>query len=176
MRIQGHVAEGMVVAAVTVAVVQPQLHVADRAMLLGAVAGGLPDLDIVFYWLKKRSLDVGNDFRHHTWVTHTFPFYLIPALLFHIMAGPERPEWQFYAAVFALASATHLAQDMWGSGDGIMALYPFTRRMYGWALTGTHGRDWVRSYLKGPVYKVEIAAMVAAAGLVAVRLVFGTWP
>lgn len=159
MRIQGHIAEGLLAGAATVLLVQPEPAIADSVVVISGIAGGLPDLDALFYFAGRRTFRIGTDFRHHTWVTHTFPFYLIPALAAYL-GGEFMGNWhlQLYSLVFALATTLHLLQDMHGSGDGIMLWYPFNRRMVGWQLTGTHGPEWLADYLKGPVYKVELVA------------------
>jgi hypothetical protein len=45
---------------------------------LGTLGGLLPDSDLVIYNTLQQPLALNPDIHHHTWPTHTIPFYLIP--------------------------------------------------------------------------------------------------
>ena len=76
MRIQGHIAGGILATSIALTAIRPSFEVADRLILLGAIGASVPDWDILIYILKKRAFVYDTDFRHHTWITHTFPFYI----------------------------------------------------------------------------------------------------
>jgi hypothetical protein len=173
MRIQGHIAGGVLTTGVVLSILKPPIQVADKLLILGALAGSLPDWDILIYFLKKRAIKYDTDFHHHTWITHTFPFYLVPALILYLVGVFSSTVYlQWSAIVFFLAAATHLVQDMYGSGDGIMVYYPFSRKMEGFELTGTHGPEWMKQYLKSRAFRVEQATVFAAIIFVACYILF----
>jgi len=135
----------------------------NNLSLLSAVAGTIPDWDYLWYVYKKMGIKYEGDFRHHTWITHTFPFYwVISGLIYFVGIVRNKPSLKKQAAVFAVATSTHLAQDMVGSGDGIMALYPLSKNMYGVGLSGLHGKEWNDNYVKSPSYLIEIGLVIVA--------------
>lgn len=163
MRIQGHIAGSILICSVVLTVIRPPIEVADRLLVFAAISGTIPDWDTLFYFVKKRSFTYGKDFRHHTWITHTFFFYAIPSLLIYMWGRYlSLPEIQWYAIVFGLSTSTHLIQDMFGSGDGIMVFYPFNREMKGLDLSRKHGNEWLKHYVHSRAYRVELLIIAAA--------------
>jgi hypothetical protein len=163
MRTQGHVAGGILATGIVLAIIRPPSQIADRLVLLGAIGGSLPDWDTLIYFARNRSFNFGNDLRHHTWITHTLPFYLIPAAIFYYLGlYLSNTELQWMTIVFGVSTTMHLIQDMYGSGDGIMLFYPFSRKMVGVALTGNHGMEWMEQYLQSRAYQVEKITIVLA--------------
>jgi hypothetical protein len=129
-----------------------------RLLILGAAAGTLPDWDYFWYAYQKRGFKYNNDFRHHTWITHTFPFYWLIAGLFYAFGLFKKDKKiKNSSIVLGAATTTHLLQDMLGTGDGIMLYYPFSKKMTGIGLFNLHGDEWERAYIKSPYYLVELA-------------------
>lgn len=164
MKIKGHLAGGWLVTKTIV----NNLKIAERKerknlLALGSFFGILPDLDFIPYVIKKRKVVYENDFRHHTWITHTFPFYLLPALLVFLTGKKKgNRKMENAAKVFAASTSTHLFQDMIGSGDGIMLFYPFSKKMVGIGKSDLHGPDWENHYTNSPYYFVEILITIFA--------------
>lgn len=132
-----------------------------RLLILGTIVGTLPDWDYIWYVIQKGRLAFDSDFRHHTWVTHTFPFYLIPAaLLFLVGTIRKNRDLEHIATIFAASTSIHLILDAIGTADGIMLLYPFSKRMFGIALSGIYGKEGVVHYMNSPVYLVELTLVV----------------
>jgi hypothetical protein len=162
MKIEGHLAGGWLASKAVLGYIKPASK-NERFFLLGlgTLAGFLPDLDFFWYLWKKRGITYESDFRHHTWVTHTFIFYWIPAGLLFIAGSLLGSQKLKHSAVILAAGTTaHLMQDMVGSGDGIMIAYPISRKMVGIGLLGKHGREWLEAYLHSPVYRVELGIIV----------------
>jgi membrane-bound metal-dependent hydrolase YbcI (DUF457 family) len=86
MREPGHIAGGYLVTRQLVKQWQLSEAEKNRLLALGAAAATLPDVDVLLYVLKTRSLELSSDFDHHKWVTHTFPFYLVPGALVYLYA------------------------------------------------------------------------------------------
>jgi hypothetical protein len=129
-----------------------------RLLILGAAAGTLPAWDYFWYAYQKRGFKYNNDFRHHTWITHTFPFYWLIAGLFYAFGLIKKDKKiKNSSIVLGAATTTHLLQDMLGTGDGIMLYYPFSKKMTGIGLFNLHGDEWERAYIKSPYYLVELA-------------------
>ncbi len=131
--------------------------------VLGITGGLLPDLDLGVYQILRTFLRLRLDSQHHTWLTHTFPFYLVPGSLLIVWANhTKRTRLARYFIVLTASTGLHLAQDMFGSGDGIQLLFPFSKRMYGVCLLGVHGREWRARYVRTPIFFVEIVLVLLA--------------
>jgi hypothetical protein len=164
MKIAGHLAGGWLVSRWLIN--KSELPITEKRQLLalGTLAGVLPDLDYLWYAYKKGRFEYKNDFRHHTWISHTFPFYWIPAaVLYGIGVLRRKSKLKLYASFLAAGTTVHLLQDTIGSGDGIMLLYPISKRMYGIGLSGLHGDEWNAKYVESPVYKIELSVCLLAA-------------
>ena len=161
MKIQGHLAGGWLI---TRSILKKKTFTKSerrRLLIIGSVAGVLPDLDYLLYAYNKKGFVYKNDFRHHTWITHTFPFYWVIAS-FIFLGGIlfKRNELKDIARVFAAGASIHLLQDAVGSGDGIMFLFPFSKRMSGLALIGLHGDEWEAKYVKSPIFLLELSIRI----------------
>jgi hypothetical protein len=124
--------------------------------LLGLLGGMLPDLDFIPYALARGRLEMGEDYNHHTWISHALPVYWLAGAagwLWGRKRGDER--LQTASLVLAAAATAHLLQDTIGTVDGIMFAWPFSRRMIVFHSIGTHGRAWVRQYTRDPVFALE---------------------
>lgn len=158
MKIEGHLAGGWLVSRWLTEKLTSNKKEYHRLLFLGTLAGVLPDADYLWYVIKKGRIVYKNDFRHHTWVSHTFPFYWIPAsLLYSIGMLKNKPGLKNIASVLAAGTTIHLLQDTVGSGDGIMLFYPLSKRMDGLGLNGLHGDEWNAKYTKSRIYLVELA-------------------
>lgn len=177
MRVQGHIAGGFLSAGMCVSAIRPAPQVADWLLFVGAFSGALPDLDALYYLIKKPRSANDEDFRHHTWPTHTFPFYVVPGLAVLGAARILGFAWlQWGVVVFLAGTCMHLVQDMFGSGDGIMLFYPFSKRMFGIELTRSHGRSWLLDYRRTRSFLFERVLILVAAAVLCVYIVVRVWP
>ncbi|HEX6384025.1 MAG TPA: metal-dependent hydrolase [Anaerolineae bacterium] len=164
MREVGHLAGGYLVTRQLVEQWQLSEEEKNKLLALGTAAATLPDVDVLLYVLKTRSLELGSDFDHHKWVTHTFPFYVVPGFLVYLYARlVGRAAWRRRAVVVTVAAATHLLQDTIGSGTGLMWAWPFSRRMDGIVVLNVTGKAWREAYRQHPVSWIERLLVVAAA-------------
>ena len=132
-------------------------------LVLGTLSGGLPDLDYLYYAIKSRGIKFGTDFQHHKWISHTFPFYIIPGLFFYFLGETLNASFMSMAAVvITVAATTHLLLDMIGSGDGIMWAWPFSKRMDGVFLLNVHGKEWIEAYARHPISWVENTIVICS--------------
>ena len=163
MKLFGHASGGYLAARLVTKSMDLSDSERKRLLIFGAVAGTLPDWDYLWYAYQKRGFAYSNDFRHHTWITHTFPFHWLITVLFYAF-GLLRKNNKIKngAIVLAAGTTTHLLQDMIGTGDGIMLYYPFSKKMTGIGLLNVHGDEWERAYTKSPYYLVELAFRTAA--------------
>jgi hypothetical protein len=169
MKLFGHISGGYLASRLVTKSMDLSRLERKRLLILGAVAGSLPDWDYFLYACQKRGFKYSNDFRHHTWVTHTFPFHWLITSLFYVF-GLHRKDKRIRnsAIVLVAGTTTHLLQDMIGTGDGIMLYYPFSKKMTGIGLFNLHGDEWERAYTKSPYYLIELA--FGALAIIAVLL------
>ena len=92
---------------------------------LSAVVGLLPDVDGLVALMVRRERPMQRKVQHHRYVTHTPFFYALVTLLLSLVVPPQM------AVLFGALMATHLALDSWATDDGIMWLWPLSRRQFG---------------------------------------------
>ena len=162
MTLFGHIAGGYLVGSVLASHLESNSQRSKWLRLLGACGGLLPDLDGLYYYISRGTFRQGPDFQHHTWITHTFPFYVIPGLLLYIWGKVSKRESLANASLVVTAGAcVHLVQDMFGSGDGIRLFYPFSTKMFGVRLMGVHGEEWRSKYMRDPIFLLEVVITIA---------------
>ena len=159
----GHAAGGYLTGALLAVITKANQRQSRRLRLLGMVGGLSPDFDLVIYSALQQPLALKPDPHHHTWPTHTVPFYLISGGLLAVWARKTQ-HIQLSKDVTALTAGAcaHLLQDMFGSGDGIPLLSPVSTRMFGVHLLGVHGKEWRKRYLRDPIFLLELAVILAA--------------
>jgi len=163
MKLQGHFAGGWLVSRRILKNKDYSKPKRRKLLLLGSLFGILPDLDYLWYAYQKTGFEYSSDFRHHTWISHTFPFYwIISAIIYIFGIYKDNKNIKEIAKLFAAGTSIHLLQDTIGSGDGIMLLYPFSKKMGGIGLLGLHGNEWEAKYVKSPIFIVELIIRVLA--------------
>lgn len=159
----GHAAGGYLTGVLVAKLFQSDPDESKRLHLLGVFGGLLPDVDLPVHYVLEKVAAVPRDIQHHTWFSHTYPFFLIPGGLLVAWA-----RWRGYkglargATVVTAATCTHLSQDLIGTGDGVQVFFPFSRRMVGFRLFGVHGREWSSRYQRDPIFAVELTLVLAA--------------
>lgn len=163
MRIQGHIAAGYLVSQSLSAVLPIAADERLALLTLGTIAGALPDFDALYYFAKKKALMLGDDFRHHQWVSHTLPPYLLLTALVFIFGWATKSTLLQNASILLGASVgAHFLMDMVGTGDGIMILWPFSQRMVGIGKMNVHGMIWKRKYEASPYVWIENVILFGA--------------
>lgn len=110
-----------------------------------------PDIDFLYHkFVKNGKYDY--TFMHHKWVLH-WPILYLPL----VMAALLYPSQYLLLAIIGIYS--HLVLDSFMSGDGIMWLYPFSRKFYnffGEGIRNRHGHEWLNAYRKTNIYKIDM--------------------
>ncbi len=139
----GHIGGGLLVATVAEKII---LKGELTPALLGIVAflSILPDLDSMFAFLFKNWQPGQKKLDHHEYITHTPIFYIFLSLIIWIGIGKEP------SILFLLLTMTHLLLDSYGTDDGIMWLWPISKRKYSVFPSNLHagGVYGVRYYLR----------------------------
>ena len=92
---------------------------------LSALVGLLPDVDGIVTMIAKRQRPMQQKVQHHRYVTHTPLLYLALTLLLSLVVPPQT------AVLFGALTFVHLLLDSWATDDGIMWLWPLSRRQFG---------------------------------------------
>lgn len=159
----GHAAGGFIAGTIAAFLTKRKSNDYSFYQIIGVAGGLLPDADLVIYHSLRNRFNLSPDIEHHTWLTHKFPFYLIPGTLLTAWAiRNKRPKLARITATLILGACTHLLQDMCGSGDGIQLLFPLSKRMFGFRLLDAHGKEWRRRYVRDPIFLVEATLIITA--------------
>ncbi|MCS6962499.1 MAG: metal-dependent hydrolase [Thermoflexus sp.] len=162
MTLMAHAAAGVVAAyMIQRATHQPfHLGIAGLAVFLS----GLPDLDLLWgWWRRRRAGEEGHNPHHALW-THTPLFWVIwggiLAWGFHLPLG----------LVIGLA-LVHLVLDSIGTDDGIMWLWPWRRRQYAlWPrnlhAAGARGLAFYRRYYRQPLLLLIELSLLTVASMI----------
>lgn len=125
------------------------------------VTGIIPDLDVIYQKvILKRPFD--HTFQHHLWLSHWPVTYLPLVFLSAITGNPY-----VYAVTAGLYS--HLVLDTFFVADGIMWLFPFSKKMYcffGKHTKGHHGKEWFSIYKTLPIFKIDLLSFIVLVALI----------
>jgi hypothetical protein len=119
-------------------------ELAPVTLCVATAAGVLPDLDSLFALATKRRHVLNSKLRHHQFPTHTPLFYAaLTAILWMLFSSR-------LGLLFGVMVAGHLILDSWGTDDGIMWLWPLSRRQFGFMPQRLHagGAFGLRFYLR----------------------------
>jgi hypothetical protein len=135
---------------------------------LAALVGLLPDLDSLAALALNRYRPSRNKLRHHEFLTHTPVFYLILTVALWL-AGLSRE-----SVFFGILSFGHLILDSWGTDDGIMWLWPLSRRQFSLFprnlhAGGVHGLRFYRRHVRCARVFVPEVALLTSGSLLAVH-------
>lgn len=121
----------------------------------------LPDLDVIYQkTILKKPFD--HSFQHHQWASH-WPVTYLPLILLTALTN------NYYALIITLGVYSHLILDTFFAADGIMWLYPFSKKMYCFFdkhTKGHHGKEWFIIYRTLPIFKVDILCFIALTMLI----------
>jgi membrane-bound metal-dependent hydrolase YbcI (DUF457 family) len=141
-------------------------------LAIGIFAGVVPDVDAVWFYAKYGRAATGDlAGAHRLSIMHT-PFLCVIVVAL-ILAIPHKASWSsrvHLAACSAIGFFTHLVLDSLTIGWGIMWLYPFSTRMYGWNIVTRlyrrkWGDRWFIEYLHSPFILIELTIVVLAFGV-----------
>ncbi len=135
---------------------------------LAALVGLLPDLDGLVWMARDRGRALKEKLRHHEFPTHTPLFYLILTLGLGLIAPLKT------TILFGILTLGHLLLDSWGTDDGIMWLWPLSRRQFGLFprnlhAGGVYGRAFYRRHVRCPRVMVPEVVLLMGGSLLALH-------
>lgn len=146
-------------------------NIADtsRLLVLGAISGLIPDLDIIYlYWTRGSQVFGDQVGAHHAFITHTPFFYVVVAMTLVAIPWHSSVGKRFVVATVVLVGAiSHLILDCVTIGWGVMWLYPISNQLFGWNIvTKLHryhwGDAWLAHYLSSPFIGAELSLIAVA--------------
>jgi hypothetical protein len=127
----GHIGGGVVVGCLAEKLIlKGQLSSAKVGIII--LISILPDLDSSLAVLFKKWRPGQEKLNHHDYFSHTPLFYLLLSVIVWLIWGKE------IGVLFLLITFTHLLLDTWATDDGIMWLWPITRKKYSIFSTNLH--------------------------------------
>lgn len=181
----------VVTTAATTAYLLNKWEVSDNKWLfiIGYVAGAIPDLDLLYYMIKKKRKNkqfTADAVNHRQTYMHAPLFYL--AILTPLFIVASLLHWTtMYQALVLLSIGvfSHIFLDMVWVG-GVPLLFPFHKTMYGFFLKHSrrslqeyiaqHGNDWFGYYMQHPLFHFEcfFLACMTFSKIVSPSLVIGS--
>jgi hypothetical protein len=126
MILPGHLAAGYLVAKAVLAthreISATETH---KLILLGIFSGWIPDSDLIYYFAKDKSFKFQDGTTHRSYITHT-PFFWT---MVGAVAGLLTHSFLVFL-VLSLGAASHIFLDSFGSGHGLMWLWPFSTKKF----------------------------------------------
>jgi len=145
MTLFGHIGGGLLVAG---AAEKLMINADFSAVTLGIVVflSILPDLDGILAYLFRKWKPGVKRLNHHDYFTHTPILYLCLSIAIWFGIGKD------FSILFILLIMTHLILDSWGTDDGIMWLWPASKRKFSILARNLHegglyGMSYYRRYI-----------------------------
>ena len=159
MVLPGHIAAGdlttYTVLAVTSYALTPDQHL--LLLLAGTALGDAPDIDILYYFLKRKAVGPSGLSKHRTYITHTPLLWLLLGLIIFFCSTNDFG--RTLGLLVWLCPWSHLLCD--SISTGVMWLWPFSKKQY--ALYSekisifSNWRGLFRHYITTPLAWVEIS-------------------
>jgi hypothetical protein len=165
MTFAGHIGGSLAITAVVQQVAFGH-KLTPKVLGLGVLIGLLPDLDALLALIVGRWHPGDTQLLHHQYLTHTPLFYLLLALGLWTVTSFE------FAVLFAALTLGHLLLDTWGTDDGIMWLWPTSKRQLGILSAhlhtgGVYGLSYYWRYLQSWRTSIpELLLLVIGIGIV----------
>jgi len=143
-----------------------------ESIVITTAASAAPDIDGLIYFAKKGKITIGDDFAHHTWITHKPIFWLLLSIaaFFGIrLAGLVLPAQYLY--LFLAGVLSHFILDCFATTDGIQWLWPVSQKWTIITKIEASKGEWLGKYLKHKYLRVEIAIVTVAIGLIILNIV-----
>ena len=132
-----------------------------RGLLLGVIAGTIPDIDVFFRPLAAGPLDGMLLHRHFTHSVFVAPIAALVCVLPFLLWKKDREKWQrLWFAAFALY-CSHLFVDVCTS-YGTMLLWPFTTRRFAFDIISICDPVFLALFFAGLVWSFRPARPFAA--------------
>ncbi|MCR4334499.1 MAG: metal-dependent hydrolase [Patescibacteria group bacterium] len=168
MILPGHLATGFLATTAILSVIHPEFSSAQTNFLLifGTLAGDFPDIDVLYHFLKKKSINPENLGDHRHYVTHAPILWFILGIIIFLVGSNL-----FLKIIGLLTLVGPTVHFLCDSIDyGVMWLWPFSNRRFSiipWREpTNLLSRSpWGRlfeKYKKVPTFYVEIVVVIIA--------------
>jgi hypothetical protein len=167
MTLSGH-AGASIVAAYVVTRCVFKCEATPAVLGLSAIVGLLPDADSLIATVVRRQRPNQQKLQHHRFSTHTPLLYLVITLLTLLVVPVQT------AILVGVLFFVHLLLDSWATDDGIMWLWPITRRQFSLFprslhAGGAYGLRFYRRYVRCWVIMVPEVGLLLGASLLAFR-------
>jgi hypothetical protein len=142
-------------------------RVSNRIVITTMLFAILPDVDVLWWAIKKGAGGLGGSLGgHHMYATHVPVFYLLAAVIAHLFVHCRSSGGLLITAAL-LGSMSHFVLDSFLIGWGIMWLYPFSSRLIGWNVVtyrygAIWGDRWLQHYLVHPFALIEYGLILLA--------------
>jgi hypothetical protein len=174
MTILGHLGGALILGnSVSMIFPRPSRKETLTLFLLAVIFATLPDADVIYYVLKNLSFHIGDDFKHHLWISHSPLFYLSSFILIYsagLVFLRKSYSWAL-PWIFILGVTVHFVLDSILSVDGIRWLWPLSDSQ--WIvhpIASRHGSDFGSKLLKSPYFLYEIVIFEISTILILRRL------
>jgi LexA-binding, inner membrane-associated putative hydrolase len=139
----GHIGGGLIVATAAQKIIFKD-EFSAVTLLVVIFLSILPDLDSIPAFLFRKWRPGSKKLDHHDYVTHTPIFYILLSIIIWIGIGEE------LGILFLLLTLAHLLLDSYGTDDGIMWLWPMSKRKFSVFPSNLHegGVYGIRYYLR----------------------------
>jgi hypothetical protein len=119
----GHIGGGLLVARAAEKIIFKG-EVSAATLGIVVILSVLPDLDSMFAFLFRKWRPGQKKLDHHDYVTHTPIFYICLSIAVWVGIGKD------LGILIFLLTLTHLVIDSYGTADGIMWLWPMSKRKF----------------------------------------------
>ncbi|MBN1156969.1 metal-dependent hydrolase [Candidatus Woesearchaeota archaeon] len=146
------------------------LHITAKHYLILVFFSIVPDLDFLLYrllpWKKKKYGERWFDKEHHKWASHWPLAYLFLFVIYVINRSS-------IVLMMIIGVYSHFILDSFLSGDGIMWLFPFSRKylnLISSKTKGFMGMEWVKRYRKTLMFKFDVIAFLVSIFILIFRI------
>ena len=132
MVLPGHLAGGYLATSLLLGIAKPGLSVGqlEALFLIGTLAGDLPDIDIMRFHFEEKNRKANMVRSHREYFTHGPLFWIATCALVSLIGYLFGSTFTIYLGFILIASTlSHLILD--SIDDGVMWLWPFSKRRFG---------------------------------------------
>ncbi|MBU1178426.1 metal-dependent hydrolase [Patescibacteria group bacterium] len=156
-----HLPAGFIAAYITRKIWRKNLsqHQVNWLYVVGGLAGILPDVDTLYYYL------IDSHLSHRELITHTPILYVVICTLLYLLGCLFRRRiWQSLSVVIFAGAFSHLLLDSLNSGIGW--LHPTTNLIFGLLSISVLADGWYGQYLLVITLLIELAIFLLAGNII----------
>jgi hypothetical protein len=167
MMIQGHMAYPFLIVHLISAIFHIPIAAKEYTVLI--LFSIIPDMDTliraIIPWKKKHGEKWFNK-QHHKWASHWPATYLFLFVIYAFNSSTT-------VLMMIIGLYSHFILDSFVSGDGIMWLFPFSRKFFNFfasKTSGYSGIDWAKRYAKTTMFKIDNVCFLATVLIILFRI------